>query len=673
MKRMIRLSDVKITAKTFGGFGLVLGLLVAISAGAVFALMDLGHSFERYRELARQSNAMGEVADSMARTRMGVKDFLARGDAESAAEVKAAEAAAANAAERAMQLVTSEKKREILAEVTAEIATYTETFVEVEALQTRGEELVRGTLDALGPQIRKQLTEVMESAYRDGDAEAAFRAGVTQQHLMLARVYMQKFLLDNDTASYERVLAEVEKMAAAAEAMRGELQDPRRRDLASEVVEEAGAYVAAVREVQAAVSQRNALVDGRLDVVGPKILANAQQLVALAQSEQTALGEAAAGEVKLAEFVVVAAAIVALLLGVAAAWLIGTGIARPVGAMTRAMQRLSEGDKTIEIPAVGRKDEVGEMAEAMKVFKDSMVEAERLAAEQAKAQEVQIARAKRLEELTRKFDATVSEVLQGVAGAAEEMQATANSMSAIADQTKSQAGTASSASTQASANVQTVAAAAEELSGSITEIARQVEQSAGVSGNAVSQAGQTQETVRQLARSAERIGEVVTLIQDIAEQTNLLALNATIEAARAGEAGKGFAVVASEVKNLATQTAKATEEIAQQIDEIQGATGGAVGAIEEIARTVQELNGIASSISAAVEEQTAATGEIARNVQEAATGTGQVTQTLNEVNTGADETSHAAGQVLQAVDELTRQTEGLRREVDEFLAGVKAA
>ena len=341
-------------------------------------------------------------------------------------------------------------------------------------------------------------------------------------------------------------------------------------------------------------------------------------------------------------------------------------IIRPIEQVTGVMKRLAEGDKTVEVPGVGRKDEIGTIGRAVQVFKEAMIESERLQAEQLREQEERAARGRRLEELTANFDAAVSQMLQGVAGAAEEMQATAQSMSSIAEETRVQTTSASSASTQASANVQTVASAAEELSSSIHEIAKQVEQAGGISTRAVGQAGETRETVQQLAKAVERIGEVVNLISDIAEQTNLLALNATIEAARAGEAGKGFAVVASEVKSLATQTAKATEDISQQIAEVQGATGGAVDAIELIAKTVEELNGIASSISAAVEEQTAATGEIARNVQEAATGTSEVTQTLSGVDQGADETSRAASQVLAAVDELTRQTDSLRGEVDGF-------
>ncbi|MDJ0683550.1 MAG: methyl-accepting chemotaxis protein [Alphaproteobacteria bacterium] len=363
---------------------------------------------------------------------------------------------------------------------------------------------------------------------------------------------------------------------------------------------------------------------------------------------------------------------IALLSGFGVAWWCIRSVA-PLRRLTATTLELAKGDLTIEVPPRKSGDEVGELTGALQIFKDSMVEAENQRAEQAKAQELQIARAKRLDALAQKFDDAVSRVLQSVSGAAEKMHNTAESMSSIADNTKSQAESASSVSTNASSNVQTAASAAEQLSASIREIAHQVALSSDVSKNAVNQAGTTQSTVRQLAVSAERIGEVVTLIQGIAEQTNLLALNATIEAARAGEAGKGFAVVAGEVKSLASQTGKATEEIGQQISEIQAATGGAVEAIEQIAKTVDELSGIANSISAAVEEQTAATGEIARSVQEAAGGSGHVAQALTNVNSGAEETSEAANEVLQAVSELSRQTDGLRREVDDFLTGVKAA
>ena len=280
--------------------------------------------------------------------------------------------------------------------------------------------------------------------------------------------------------------------------------------------------------------------------------------------------------------------------------------------------------------------------------------------------------AKTLNDHAERFESTVKGMVEVVASAATEMQSTARSMETTANSTSEQATAVAAAAEEASTNVQTVASAAEQLSSSISEISRQVAQSTQIAGNAVSEAERTNEMVKGLADAAQKIGEVVGLINDIASQTNLLALNATIEAARAGEAGKGFAVVASEVKNLANQTAKATEEIGAQIGGIQSATQGAVTAIQGIGDTIAEINEIASAIAAAVEQQGAATQEIARNVEQAASGTTEVTQSITQVTQAASETGNAAGQVLQAAGELSTQAENLSGEVTSFLDTIRA-
>ena len=402
-------------------------------------------------------------------------------------------------------------------------------------------------------------------------------------------------------------------------------------------------------------------------------------------------------------------------------WIVSNRVTGPIVAMTGAMTKLADGDKGITVPALDRRDEIGRMAKAVEIFKENAIENERLQAEQKAAEEekrrqeeaARIAEEKRKEDETRrareaeeakraeeerlraereamekaaaekrradmlalaaKFEASVKGVVEAVAAAATEMQSTAGSMAASAEETSRQATTVASASTQATSNVQTVAAAAEELSSSIAEIGKQVEQSTRVAGQAVERAQKTNQTVRGLADAAQKIGEVVSLINNIARQTNLLALNATIEAARAGDAGKGFAVVASEVKNLATQTAKATEEIGAQIAAIQGVTGEAVGAIEGIGGTIGDISQIATTIASAVEEQGAATQEIARNVQQAAAGTNEVSANIGGVTQAATETGTAANQMLGAASELSQQAEKLRLQVDEFLAVVKAA
>jgi methyl-accepting chemotaxis protein len=358
---------------------------------------------------------------------------------------------------------------------------------------------------------------------------------------------------------------------------------------------------------------------------------------------------------------------------VAIGWAMVRGISAPISAMTSAMRRLAEKDVATAIPSVGRGDEIGDMAAAVQVFKDSMISADRLAAEQEAERLVKERRATNLELLVHGFEKQASQMVGLLAAGSTELEATAKSMTNTAAQTDQQAVTVAAAAEQASAGVQTVAAAAEELSASISEISRQVAQSAKISGQAVIDTQRTDSIVRALADGADKIGHVMGLIANIASQTNLLALNATIEAARAGDAGKGFAVVASEVKSLATQTARATDEIGLQVSQIQIATKEAVAAIHGITTTIEEVSTIAASIAAAVEEQGVATAEIARNVQQTAQAAQDVTFNISGVSRASSETGSAAGQVLTAAGDLSQQAEHLSAEVNSFLTKVRAA
>ena len=348
-------------------------------------------------------------------------------------------------------------------------------------------------------------------------------------------------------------------------------------------------------------------------------------------------------------------------------------ITRPVARLTATMGVLAGGDATASVDGTGRGDEIGAMAKAVQVFKDNMIRNAELEATQRREHEGRERRRQQLEKLVGAFQTDVAEALTAVGAASTQMNASARSMSSVAETASQQSTAVAAASEQASSSVQTVASAAEELSASIGEISRQVATSNDIARQAADQARGTTVTVRGLADAAQRIGDVVKLISDIAGQTNLLALNATIEAARAGEAGKGFSVVASEVKNLATQTAKATGEITAQISAIQQATAGVVTAIDGVGGTIEKINEIAGAVAAAVEEQSAATQEIARSVQQAASGTEEVSSNIGRVSAAVVQTGEAADEVGKAVVSLDRERERLRGRIDTFLSGVQAA
>jgi methyl-accepting chemotaxis protein len=419
------------------------------------------------------------------------------------------------------------------------------------------------------------------------------------------------------------------------------------------------------------------IATGEADLAANSKLANAleQEVAKLVEFSESAAKTAAANTgtaIAHGRVVLISIALTSVFIAfVIAVFYVGRSVVRRLTVLGSSMAELASGNLDASIPQGGG-DEITEMASALVVFRDTG-RAAKSADEKAAIERRKMAEQRRADllSLAQGLESSVKSVVETVSSAATEMQATASAMAATADETSQQATAVSEASALASRNVQTVASAADELSTSSTEIGQQVLQSAQVASQAVAETRRTTETVQGLAAAAQKIGDVVQLINVIASQTNLLALNATIEAARAGEAGKGFAVVASEVKSLANQTAKATEEIAHQIGEIQEATRGAVGAIEDISRTITRVSEIAASVAAAVEEQEATTRDIARNVQQAAAGTEAVSSNIAGVTRSADETGRAANMVLTSAGELASQADRLRHEVDQFLSGVR--
>ncbi|MGX5774200.1 methyl-accepting chemotaxis protein [Methylorubrum zatmanii] len=359
--------------------------------------------------------------------------------------------------------------------------------------------------------------------------------------------------------------------------------------------------------------------------------------------------------------------------GAALAALIARSLLRPISGMTEAMGRLAAGETELVVPSRDAVDEIGRMAQAVEVFRQNAVARMELEADQIAQQSARQRRADRVDHLVRGFEQKIASAIAIVTSAATELDVTARSMTQVAESTNGQAVSSSAAAEEATTNVQTVAAAAEEMVASLGEIERRVQQSNEVANHAAQDAHATTESMTHLSRAAEKIGEAVTMISGLAGQTNLLALNATIEAARAGEAGRGFAVVATEVKELAAQTARTTEAISDQVAAIQSASAHALGAIHQIGRTIVSVNDIAASIVETVMQQTAATDEIARNASEAARGTQDVSRSVAQVQALSSETGSAAQQVLMASAELATQSENVKREVEDFLAAIRAA
>ncbi|MGU3383831.1 methyl-accepting chemotaxis protein [Methylobacterium sp. D53M] len=520
------------------------------------------------------------------------------------------------------------------------------------------------------------LTNLLASLLADVRARAGEAMLARVEHVenavLRSRIASARFVIGLDAHDRDAFEQRVEQALAALDAFKdaqGAVFGQQVRAVRDALIAAAAGFRAYDRAVASAKATFETGIKPHADAIDRLGIALRDRIVAAGEtiSRETALAA------RRARYILIGLVAAALLLGGILAFVLARSVIRPVAGMTEAMTRLAEGDLHVAVPYRAATDEMGAMAKAVDVFRQNAVARAELEAAQAAEREARLRRAERVEQRVHAFQAKIAASLDIVTAATSELDATAQAMTRVADNTNSQAVTSSSAAAQTSANVQTVAAAAEEMVSSLQEIERQVVRSNAVAGHAAHEAEATNAAMASLHAAAEQIGAAVMMISGIANQTNLLALNATIEAARAGEAGRGFAVVASEVKELAAQTARATEEIGGQIAAIQAASGQAAEAMAQIARTIASVNEISGAIAATVVQQTAATGEISRNAGEAARGTEGVSANVARVLAAAREAGSAAAQVQSAAAELATQSLTVKREVDSFLSDIQAA
>lgn len=655
------------------GFAFVLAISAVSMGIAYLGFERVSAGVAAYRNSVSESDLAKNIDRELISYRALARYYVVTGKEDDAKAALTAEAGLRDAIDQSMKSTANAARLNQITRLAREFRAFTKILADVVKAKRDNELVTQNQIMRNGNLMRYKLDDLPSSVGDDAElAVVTLGAKKVAAQLQTAMALVSTFVVNSDQAVAASALARLKFVETALQAI------PSTDEKVAQAVKEASVLLEEYRHALTKLIDNSKEVDElavEMAESATEIMKGSNAMKADLLSDQQRLDSESNSTIGATERLVLMLALGGFLLGGALAVLLGKGISRPMIVMCKAMRELANGNFDVVLPGLGRRDELGEMASAVEEFKvQAIAKAERdAAAHDAQNKASAAARRAELIGFADDFEAAVGSIVANVSASAVQLEAAAGTLTRTAETTQSLSSQAAGASEEASSNMQSVASATEELSASVDEIGRQVQESNRIAEAAVHQAQQTDGRIGKLSRAAQEIGDVVKLITAIAEQTNLLALNATIEAARAGDAGRGFAVVASEVKSLASQTAKATDEISSHIAGMQGATQESVAAIKEIGGTIAQISTIASTIASAVEEQGSATQEIARSVQTVAQGTHEAAANILEVNRGAAETGAASGNVLDSARTLSTESARLREELDRFMANVRAA
>ncbi len=626
--------------KLVGGFSTVVVLMLIVSLVGYSALNRASTGFGEYREMARDSNLAGRLQANMLMVRMTVKNYLISGNDEALKQYAERWGKMAKFQDEAQKQIQVPERAKKIDEIETVLGQYQEGFKQVIEFKNHRNKLVKDVLDVNGPLMESSLTDIMISANDDGDLTASFYTGLSMKHLLLARLYMAKFLDTNDQGAVARVHEEFEKMVRNLDVLDKELQNPKRRKLLETVWKAENIYLKTFDELVTIIFDRNKIITGTLDRIGPEVAVDVEAVKLDIKKVQDELGPQLKASNKKAVTTIVMVSLLAVILGIGVVFVIIRSVTNQLGSdpaeIAQIANEIANGNLAIEFDEDSKKNigvyaSMNNMSKNLrKMFTDIASGTQTLTASSTELSAIS-------DQISTNAQQT-SDRANNVSASAEEMATNMNSVAAATEQTTT--------------NIQMIVSAAEEMTSTINEIAHNTAQGSETTAKAVETAKQVSGKVDDLGKAALEISKVTDTISDISEQTNLLALNATIEAARAGEAGKGFAVVAGEIKVLALQTAEATNEINSKITGVQTTTKESVIAIESIVAVINEINEIVTTVATAIEEQSATTQEIANNVAQAALGVQEVNENVNQTSAVAGEVTQDIAQVSQATDEM---------------------